>query len=89
MTPRNITKIDIELNALCYALWQAEDYIPVVYLEAEYDEDARFLQVLHLAKACCRRYERCSEEERANCHQWSPRITAIANCFTLEEYKKL
>ena len=89
MKQQNMMKVDVELNALCYALWQAEDYIPVVYLEAEYDEMTHFLQVLHLAKACYRRYQRCSEEERANCHQWSPRIIAIANCFTLEEYKQL
>lgn len=28
---RTPTKIDVELNALCYAFGQAEDYIPVVY----------------------------------------------------------
>lgn len=89
MNKQDITKVDIELNALCYALGQAEDYIPVVFLEAEYDDAVHFEQVQRLARACYSRYLRCSDAARANCHQWSSRIIDIAKCETLEDYKNL
>lgn len=89
MKNQDITKVNVELNALCYALWQAEDYIPVVFLKAEEDDEIHFKQMQLLANACLAAYMRSSDEERDNCHQWSSRIVAIANCSTLEDYKKL
>ena len=89
MKNQDITKVNVELNALCYAFGQAEDYIPVVYSEAEYDEQIHFKQVQQLAKVCCERYLNASRDEQDNCHQWDPRIISIAFCKTLEDYKKL
>lgn len=89
MIKQDITKVNVELNALCYALCQAEDYIPVVFIDAEYDDDIHFKQVQQLAGACLCLYNAASKDEQLNCHQWSSRIIDIAQCKTLEDYRKL
>lgn len=87
--------IDVELNALCYAFRQAEDYIDVVIVGASEDDERHFVQVNLLAKAIMRRYYNLRWNDPhdvaafRNNHWWSDHIERVANCKTLEEYKAL
>lgn len=89
MKDQDIAKADVQLNALCYALARAADYIPVVYNAAEYDEELRFKQTQQLAQLCWQRYSEVDDEARANCQWWCSSIIAVAQCKTLDEYKQL
>lgn len=89
MKKQDINKVNVVLNAICYAFWQAEDALGVVYREAEEDDDVFFLQVKRLAEACVEMYNNATKEEQENCHQWSDTIARVAKCETLEEYDSL
>lgn len=89
MRKQDATKVDVQLNALCYALGQAIDYIPVVYDAAEYDDEMRFKQVQQLAQLCWQRFSEVDDDARANCMMWNNIIIDVAKCKTLDEYKQL
>ncbi len=86
-TSMYVSCTSVTLNALCYALHQAVDYIDVVYNGASEDEELHYLQVVHLANACWEHWASANEAERLNCHWWENHIIDIAKCKTLEEYK--
>ena len=85
--------VNVVLNALCYAFWQAEDYLDVVY-DGIYngpscDDELHFLQVRNLAVEITKLYEVCSDDERKACFSYEDYIAAVAKCETLADYRKL
>ena len=89
MSEQRVAKVDVELNALCYAFWQAVDYICVVYKDAADDEQVHFMQAQQLATAICKRYAACDEETRANCYWYDQYIADVASCGNLADYKRV
>ena len=81
--------VDVILNALCYAFEQGDDWLDVIYLGASDDAELHFLQVQQLARVILQHYETCSDAAKENCHWWSQRIIDVAQCETLDDYKKL